>query len=79
MELLSEKYADQLYGVLGCTDRIVIAGHLQPLCYAKGMTKYLFDQQIRIFDYTRFAEPLRDLVQRMRRRWRQHTMSPSSS
>lgn len=62
MELLSEKYADQLYGVLGCYDRIVIAGHLQPLGYAKGMTKYLFDRQIRIFDYTSFAEPLRDLV-----------------
>jgi hypothetical protein len=62
MELLSEKYADQLYGVLGCYDRIVIAGHLQPLCYAKGMTKYLYANQIRIFDYTAFAQPLRDLV-----------------
>jgi hypothetical protein len=62
MELLSKKYADQLYGVLKCYDRIVIAGHLQPLCYAKGMTRYLFQKQIRIFDYTDFAQPLRDLV-----------------
>ena len=62
MDLLSEKYADDMYGVLGCFDRIVIAGHLQPLSYAKGMTKYLFDQQIRIFDYKDFVQPLRELV-----------------
>ena len=26
------------------------------------MTKYLYIHQIRIFDYTKFAEPLRDLI-----------------
>jgi hypothetical protein len=62
MELLSEKYATQMHGVLNCYDRIVIAGHLQPLSYAKGMTKYLYNEQIRIFDYKDFAQPLRDLV-----------------
>jgi len=62
MELLSEKYKEQMYGVLNCFDRIVIAGHLQPLSYAKGMTKYLYNQQIRIFDYGDFVLPLRELV-----------------
>jgi len=62
MELLSEKYEAQMHGVLNCYDRIVIAGHLQPLSYAKGMTKYLYNQQIRIFDYPDFAKPLRELV-----------------
>jgi hypothetical protein len=28
--------------------------------YAKGMTGFLSARQIRIFDYPRFAEPLRD-------------------
>ena len=28
-------------------------------CYAKGMTGFLSARQIRIFDYPRFAEPLR--------------------
>jgi hypothetical protein len=32
---------------------------MQPLCYAQGMTHYLYQQGIRIFDYARFAEPLR--------------------
>lgn len=59
-ELLSERYADQLDGVLSCYDRIVITGSLMPFCYAQGMTHYLYQQGIRIFDYAKFAEPLRE-------------------
>ena len=62
MELLSDKYEAQMHGVLNCYDRIVFAGHLQLLSYAKDMTKYLYNQQIRIFDYPDFSLPLRDLV-----------------
>jgi hypothetical protein len=61
-ELLSERYRDELDGVLSCYDRIVITGSLQPLCYAQGMTHYLYGQGIRIFDYAKFAEPLRECV-----------------
>jgi hypothetical protein len=59
-ELLSERYANNLDGVLSCYDRIVITGSLQPFCYAQGMTRYLYQQGIRIFDYPKFAEPLRE-------------------
>jgi len=62
--LITEKYQDEIYGVLQCYDRVVISGNLQPLCYAKGMTKYLYTHQIRIFDYTKFAEPLRNLIRK---------------
>ena len=61
-ELLSQKYEADLYGVLNCYDRIIITGSLHPLCYAKGMTGYLYAHHIRIFDYTTFAEPLRDEI-----------------
>jgi hypothetical protein len=60
--LITEKYEDEIHGVLQCYDRVVIVANLQPLCYAKGMTKYLYTQQIRILDYTEFAEPLRNLI-----------------
>lgn len=60
--LITEKYQKEIHGVLHCYDRVVISGNLQPLCYAKGMTKYLYTQQIRIFDYSKFVEPLRDLI-----------------
>lgn len=58
--LLTDKYAGEIGGVLHCYDRVVISGHLQSICYAKGMTKYLYNHGIRIFDYGKqFAEPLR--------------------
>jgi len=61
-KLLTEKYAEQLQGVLECYDRVIISGHLGSLSYAQGMTRYLNSQHIRIFDYTQFAEPLRDEI-----------------
>jgi len=59
-ELLSERYSNELDGVLSCYDRIVITGSLYPICYAQGMTSYLYRRGIRVFDYAKFAEPLRE-------------------
>jgi len=61
-DLLSERYADQLDGILSCYDRIVITGSLMPFCYAQGMTRYLYQHEIRIFDYAKFAHSLRERV-----------------
>ena len=61
-ELLSERYCNELDGVLSCYDRVVITGSLQPFCYAQGMTYYLYQQGVRIFEYAKFAEPLRERV-----------------
>ena len=59
---LTERYHGRLAGVLSCYDRIIVTGTLPGACYAKGMTGFLSARQIRIFDYPRFAEPLRDRV-----------------
>jgi hypothetical protein len=59
---LIERYRDRLHGVLSCYDRIVVTGTLPQACYAEGMTAFLKAQGVRIFDYPRFAEPLRDAV-----------------
>jgi hypothetical protein len=59
---LTERYRERLAGVLSCYDRIVITGTLPGACYAGGMTRFLSARQIQIFDYPRFAEPLRDRV-----------------
>jgi hypothetical protein len=61
-ELLSERYRAELDGVLSCYDRLVIAGSLQPFCYARGMTRYLYQHGIRIFDDAHFAAPLRERI-----------------
>src|ERR1700752_767139 len=62
MALLTERYADQIAGVISCFDRIVLMGTLPGVCYAEGMAKYLRIHDIRLFDYPRFVEPLRDEV-----------------
>lgn len=57
--LLTDRYADQIQGVYSCYDRVVIQGTLPGLCYAEGMTSYLYANSIRIFDYPKFADSLR--------------------
>lgn len=59
---LTERYAPNLHGVLSCYDRIIVTGTLPGACYAGGMTSFLYAHGIRIFDYPRFAEPLRDRI-----------------
>jgi len=59
---LTERYRANLHGVLSCDDRIIVTGTLPGACYAGGMTSFLYARGIRIFDYPRFAEPLRDRI-----------------
>src|SRR5438270_9758734 len=62
IELLTERHGDQIAGVLGCWDRMLIFGTLPKICFAGGMTSFLFERNIRIFDYPRFAEPFRNRI-----------------
>jgi len=59
---LLERYSDKIRGVISCYDRVLIRGILPVFCFAQGMTSYLYSHKIRIFDYPRFAEPLRDVI-----------------
>jgi hypothetical protein len=61
-QVLTERYGDRLHGVLSCYDRMVMTGTLPQACDAAGMTAFLSTRGIRIFDYPRFAEPLRDAI-----------------
>ena len=63
MELLTERYADKIAGVLSCFDRLIVSGTLPTLCYDHGMTKYLSARDIRIFDFVTWAKPLAELIQ----------------
>lgn len=59
---LTERYAAQIHGVLSCFDRLVITGTLPGVCYADGMSAHLRSLGVRLFDYPRFAEPMRDEI-----------------
>ena len=50
IELLTDRYSDQIAGVLRCWDRMLIFGTLPGICFAEGMTSFLSKRKIRIFD-----------------------------
>jgi hypothetical protein len=60
--LLTERYQDKIHGVISCYDRVIIQGTLPELCYARGRSGFLTRRGFRIFDYSRFAEPLRNAL-----------------
>jgi len=62
MPLLTDRYANQIMGTLSVYDRVIISGTMTGLNYADGMASYLRSHNIRLFDYPRFAEPLRDEI-----------------
>ena len=55
-----ERYQDKIAGVLSCFDRVVITGTLPDIGYAGAMASHLSYHKIRLFDYPRWAELLRD-------------------
>jgi hypothetical protein len=62
MELLTERYSKAISGILSSYDRVVLTGTIPVICYAQGMTLYLYNKGIRIFDYPKFAEPFKDKI-----------------
>ena len=59
---IEERYDDRIAGVLSCYDRVVITGTLPTVCYAEGMTRFLYANGIQIFKYPEFAMTLRERV-----------------
>jgi hypothetical protein len=59
MNLFVERHRDKISGVLSCFDRVVITGTLPDIGYAGAMAGYLSYHKIRLFDYPRWAEPVR--------------------
>ena len=60
--LLTDKYADKIYGTITCYDRMIIQGYIPGWSHAEGMTGYLNANNIRIFDFSNFSQPLTEQV-----------------
>jgi hypothetical protein len=41
---------------------MLVFGTLPKICFAGGMTSFLYERKIRIFDYPKFAEPFRNRI-----------------
>jgi hypothetical protein len=57
-----ERHQKEIGCVLSCFDRVVITGTFPDICHPRAMAAYLGARNIRLFDYARWAEPLRDEV-----------------
>jgi hypothetical protein len=57
-----EQHRDEIGCVLSCFDRVVITGTLPDICHARAMAGYLSYRGVRLFDYARWAEPLREEI-----------------
>ncbi len=62
METIIQRYSKEIKGVISCYDRIIITGTIPGICYAKGMTDYLYRNNILIKDYPKFAEPYKNRI-----------------
>ena len=62
MNLLTNLHKEHIHGILSCYDRVIITGTLPQISYSGGITSYLYNKGIRIFDYPKFAESFRDTL-----------------
>ncbi len=57
-----ERHDSKIKGVISCFDRIILNGTMPGICYAQGMSAFLTMKGIRIFDFTQWADPLREEI-----------------
>ncbi len=62
MKLLTETYAKEIAFSLSCFDRLIITGTLPEISYGQGMTSYLYQKGVKVFDYPKFAEPYKESI-----------------
>ncbi|MCP3878629.1 MAG: MarR family transcriptional regulator [Sulfitobacter sp.] len=55
-----QRHQDKISGVLSCFDRVILTGTLPDIAHAGAMAGFLSYRHIRLFDFTQWAEPLRD-------------------
>lgn len=62
MQNFIERHSSRIKGVTSCFDRVVLTGTVPGICYADGMAGYLRSHNVRIFDYPKWAMPLRETI-----------------
>jgi hypothetical protein len=55
------KHADKIQGVLSCFDRVIFRGYL-PLSYPKGMSGFLYQQQVLLKNFKDYAPPIAERI-----------------
>ena len=59
---LTDRLASQILGTLSCFDRVLVGGTLPDICHARALGGHLKQQGVRLFDFPKWAEPLRNAI-----------------
>jgi hypothetical protein len=62
MTAFFNRHSDKIKGIFSCIDRLVIQGTVPEICYPGAITNYFFMHGIRIFDFKKWAAPMRDEI-----------------
>jgi hypothetical protein len=60
--LLTEKYKEDIVGILSCYDRVIINGIAGTFGYAGGMTNFFYANSFRIFDFAKIFTPVTEKI-----------------
>ena len=64
MEDFTKKYDKEIIGVISCYDRILLRGTLPSCCHSQAMENLLYNKGIRVFDYPKYAQSMRDNIRK---------------
>jgi hypothetical protein len=59
-----KKYSNKIEGTISCIDRMIISGSLERWGYSGAMVSYLLSNNIRIFDYPKFAKNFNEQIRK---------------
>ena len=60
--LITEAYKEEINGVIGCYDRVIIRGTNGRWGYPDGMTSFFFENEIKIFDFAKVFTPITEVI-----------------
>ena len=62
MTAFFNRHSDTIKGFFSCIDRLIIQGTLPEICYPGAITNFFYMHGIKIFDFKKWAAPMRDAI-----------------
>jgi len=56
------RHSDKIKGIFSCIDRLVIQGTFPEICFPGAITNFFYLHRIKIFDFKKWAAPMRDEI-----------------
>jgi hypothetical protein len=62
MTAFFDRHSDKIKGIFSCLDRLVIQGTFPEICFPGAITTFFYMHGIKIFDFKKWAAPMRDEI-----------------